>query len=438
MKIFICESEFPTHYHFIQHLLPAFSRQFEQVVVGVMESADSDPHYLSTIKHYEKLPNVQVLKTFETVPTITDTQTRQLKRISVRAQNFRYIEQYVEQHHVDHLIVLSGDMLIPLMAEFISSTPKSRFAQTKLHIGVHWLMPLQLSSQGNVSAVFNDNLVNKEKENNLHINNHQRQIEALLKISPKSLMFQNILALEKFQKYFPELYQNCYLNPVPIEVFKPVEKEKARAYFDIPIEGRLIGFTGSIQKRKGIPLFLEAFKSAPLKQTDRALLIGPFDDYEIQGLVSLEYQDLVDEGRLIIRNKTMDAHSLHMAISSFDVLICNITKHQWSSDMALRAMVAEVPILVSDEEWFKYMVSEFRIGETIPKPHNPKNVAIHIVKSLAGSSDYLPSLESRKIVAFNQPENYAATLIAAVTGSLNSGELGKIVQWPTNSILPTS
>ena len=129
----------------------------------------------------------------------------------------------------------------------------------------------------------------------------------------------------------------------------------------------------------------------------------------------------MDEGRLIVRDEVLDAHSLHMAISSFDVLVCNIAKHQWSSDMALRAMVAGTPILASDEEWFRHMDDEFRIGTTIPSPRSVGNVASHIVKSLASSVKHVPDPKSAEIIAFNQPENYAATVLAIVTDTYRLG-----------------
>jgi len=416
-RVFICEPEFTTHYHFIQHLIPKLSEEFGEVLVGVMSDADRDAHYLNTLKVFEGLDNVTVLKQFEPMPRISDTRAREEGEDQARSINFAKLIEVLEQGVVDHLVALSADKLIPMFAQHLNGDAAGVLSRIKLHLGVHWMLPQPFPVQAETDALSSHQRsvspVNLASGGN-EWNEQQVQARHLLALEPETLMFQNLLAVQAARQYLPSIADNTYLNPVPIEVFPPLDKQEARQLLDFPRDGRIIGFTGSIQNRKGIPQFLHAFRLAGLNSNDKAVLFGPFDDYEIKGIVQDRYQDLVDEGLLLIRDEILDVQSIHVAISAFDVLVCNLNHHQWASDMALRAMVAERTILAADESWFSYMVRKFESGTLVSNPDDPEAVACAIRESLDRSAHFKTSKKAKALCSFNDPSNYAELVIKAM------------------------
>lgn len=434
MNILICEPEFPTHYHFIQHLIPQFHSRLNKVFVGVKSNADSDPLFQNTISLYSSLPKLTLLKDFEGRDPIQDKKLRQSTDDLLRRRNVLRMEDLLKRNQITDLIVMSADKLIPLVLKRKKDKSGAIWDKVNLHFGVHWVLPAERPSISlKLLARFSAKAQRRlhTLKNVPNAKDHESQIKAILEIRPKTLMLQNVIAFDAIQKFYPKIAGKIVLNPIPIEIFEPIRKESARKELALPPLGQLIGFVGSIQQRKGILPFLSAFKQTQLKLDTRVLLAGPFDDFQILGLINEEHQDLLQSGRLIIRDGVMNEMMLHKTISALDVLVCNCSNsHQWSSDMALRSMVAERPILTSNGKWFQYMVSNFCIGMTFPNPGNIPSVARCLEASLEAASAFKTSTAAKKIIEFNRPENYANTIIRAVLGkNLTPAQLD-LVEWP--------
>lgn len=393
--------------------------------MGVCACADTNLHYLNTIKPLELLPKVKVLKVFEEPSLLPHEHGFKAQEELIRARNFRHIEKILDEIHIGHLLALTGDKLIPLIEKSRSEKSDSPWHRTDLHLGIHWLFAP--SSQSNEGQLQSPAQATKEK---LRGQLTQREkLQSLLNICPKTILIQNFLAFRKIAETNRKPTISCVHEPVPIEVLTPVSKKDARARLGLPLDGRLVGFTGSIQRRKGVKLFLQAFSEYLIDADIRALLIGPFED-ELRSLILADYQHLVEDGKLLVQDRVLDSETQHLAISSLDVVICNLLEHQWSSDIALRAIVAERPILASDGDWFRYMINQFACGMTISPPRSPRLVAEAICTSLGEFSDYRPLAETQQIKDFNHPGNYANTTFRAIMGNRSKLAEADLIEWP--------
>jgi len=425
MKVFICEPEYPTHYHFIQFLLPSLAENFDEVYVGVAVDADSNAHFVDTIKPLESLPHVTVLKVFEEPMLQPHEQGFELQEELVRTRNFELIERISVEKGVQQVVALTGDKLIPLIEKSWSADPDSHWQRIAVHLGVHWLyLPLRGTDEG-ASPRASQGYGLQDI-----VNEHQRgKLQSLINIKPKSILVQNYLAYEKLRNISGIPASNCIHLPVPIQLFSQINRRDARVQLGLPNHGFFVGFTGSIQRRKGIKLFLQAVEEIPDNLDIKAVLIGPFE-HAIESLISTSHRNLVECGKLILRNQVLDPLQQHVAISALDVVVCNLHEHHWSSDIALRSIVAERPILASDGDWFRYMIKNFGIGKTISAPGDHKSVARAIRSMVEEFRNYVPLEAVQHVKDFNRTENFTDTALNVILGNSGASRKNGLIEWP--------
>lgn len=425
MNIIICEPEYPTHFHFIRHLIPSLSSRFETVYVGVAATADTNAHYASTIKPLELTPNTVVLKIFDEPAKKPHETGFEIEEGDVRKRNFELLEQTVIEKKISKVIALTGDKLIPLIEQKQLGDPSSPWNHVEIHLGVHWLfLPLRPGvpeprqapgieyGRADIASVAQAD-----------------KVTSLINIHPKSIFVQNYLGYVKLRRIAGIQQAACVHLPVPVDVFNPVTKEAARRKLSLTGATPLIGMTGSIQRRKGVNLLVQALREDSFDTRIRVLLMGPFED-AVESFIEENCEDLLQSGRLIVRNQALDPFTQHVVISACDVVICNLLEHPWSSDIALRAIAAERPFIASDGEWFQYVTTQFAAGMTVAKPASAKAVARVIRDSVAKFADFESTPVARQIVDFNHPANFINTTMRALMDSGSDLALPPLIRWP--------
>lgn len=425
MNIIICEPEYPTHFHFIKHLIPSLSSRFEKVYVAVSVTADTNAHYVSTIKPLELTPNTVVLKIFEDPTRKPHEDGFEIEEEEVRKHNFELLEQTLVEKQISKVIALTGDKLIPLIEQKQLGDPNSPWNHVETHLGVHWLfLPLRpgVPEPRQAPGI-------KYAKTDIASVAQANKVTSLINIHPKSIFVQNFLGYVKLRKMAGIQQAACIHLPVPIDVFNPITKEAARSKLSLTGAAPLVGMTGSIQRRKGVKLLIQALRDDSFDTRIRVLLMGPFED-AVESFIRENCEDLLQSGRLIVRNQALDSFTQHVVISACDVVICNLLEHPWSSDIALRAIAAERPFIASDGEWFQYVTTHFAAGMTVAKPVSAKAVARVIRDSVAKFADFESTATAHQIVDFNHPANFVNTTMRALTDAGSDLALPPLIRWP--------
>jgi glycosyltransferase involved in cell wall biosynthesis len=109
--------------------------------------------------------------------------------------------------------------------------------------------------------------------------------------------FVNFLTYEAMSKNDRHHRVRMVPDPVPLPTLRSLSE--GRHIVQLPADGRLFGFVGTMDFRKAIPELLRAFRAAKLAKNDRLVLAGKLAP-EYADLVNREYSDLMKAERLIV------------------------------------------------------------------------------------------------------------------------------------------
>lgn len=206
--------------------------------------------------------------------------------------------------------------------------------------------------------------------------------------------------------------QKCCLLPDPVEHAESLSKRESRHMLGIPTEGRYIGCSGLLDARKGTPLLIEAFASAPLGPEDRLLLCGRASE-SVRSLVSERYAALLDNKRIVLIDRYVSDEELRASLGAVDVVCTPHPAHIGLSNIALRALAAGRPVLGSDFGWIGKMVPRFNLGTTCDV-RDAGSFSRAIVEALDSSVDYTRSEAATRLLAFHGEANFARSWVAGI------------------------
>ncbi len=199
-----------------------------------------------------------------------------------------------------------------------------------------------------------------------------------------------------------------HLLPDPVEAAPSIDRRAARMALGLPLDGRAIGLIGKSDPRKAVPELLAAFRAAPLAPSDRLVLAGSmYAPYA--SLIADSYADLVATGRIHVIDRYLSASDLRAALAAMNVSAIAYYTDELSGNM-LAAIAAGIPVLANATGYAGMIVRDFSVGWSADI-HDRVAYAQAIRTALDGSDAYRASVQTRRLLAFHAPQNYADTLL---------------------------
>jgi hypothetical protein len=158
----------------------------------------------------------------------------------------------------------------------------------------------------------------------------------------------------RFQKIFT-------LIPDPIDAIPVIDKILARDYLGIPEDVFVVSISGSISShpRKNCRILINALSDKKLNRNVCLLIAGKLstdiDEY-------IKKSQAFQEKRIFIIDRYLSDEELTMVTCASDLVCTPYSRHYCPSGIVLRAVKCDVPVLVPNYHWFKFMVNTFNIG----------------------------------------------------------------------------
>lgn len=138
-------------------------------------------------------------------------------------------------------------------------------------------------------------------------------------------------------------------NGVDTEIFKPMDKIKARKRLKIPLNTKIISYIGSIQMMQGIDILFETFQELRKEIKDLKLMIA--------GRIVTVYKEVFDKKNLnkdgIIYLGSLPQKEVVYAINAADVLVLPYPKNSFTEVMyapykLVEYMACNKPVVITD------------------------------------------------------------------------------------------
>ena len=210
--------------------------------------------------------------------------------------------------------------------------------------------------------------------------------------------------------------QALRLLPDPVEAFPQISRFEARERLSIPTSGRYLGQIGKSDSRKAIPELLAAFRAANLPNDHRLLLAGDvYSPYRTH--IQAHFQDLVNEGRIIILDRYLKKEEFHTAYCALDVISIAYYTNDLSGNL-LAAIGAQRPVITGCNGYTGFVVKESLAGWTVDV-RDIESFSKTIAQAMSASNSFFPSENSAKLMAFHDPKHFADTLLRKLYERLN-------------------
>jgi len=197
------------------------------------------------------------------------------------------------------------------------------------------------------------------------------------------------------------------LAPDPVDASPPIDRYEARRSLGLPETGRIISSLGLQERRKGVDLLLKAFHSSALQSNDRLVLAGPLAS-DMRAVVSATKDSMTDPSRIQAIDRYLSASELHQFACASDVIAVPTRAVAQPSTIAIRSIPAQRPVITNNKGWFAYMVPRFQLG-LMCDVENVEEFAALLPTALDQSRSYQVSVAAKRLIEYQQPENFIAT-----------------------------
>jgi glycosyltransferase involved in cell wall biosynthesis len=373
------------HTNYIQALLPSLvelleAKLIKQVVVTI------------TREHFESAPFQQQLVGFSnqvefdpSLPFVNPAVT-----MKGRAEIAKNLVHSVQQVQPDYLICPSADQesLIFALKSWVGMPTLPRQLQT---IGI-----IHAGYPG-IAAQWSDRI----KDQIYRFSWRHSPWSRILTVNP--IIYEWILRRDN------ALAKRTRMLPDPVPAIQQLSKPVARKRLNIPVDGRYVGYVGTMDDRKAIPELLAAFRSATLAPTDRLLLAG-YIYPAYRELIQSRYADLLKAERLIVLDRYLNLDEVAAGFCALDVVsVLHYPRPSLSANL-LKAIAANRPVVVDAFGYAGMMANRFRIGQACDVRNHSALVSM-LQKSLADSATYHMTERTMRLLEFHQPQNFANTVL---------------------------
>lgn len=405
MKLQVCEQfEGGHHTNYIEALLPelahlVLTKRVGEVIITVTE------------RHFTSLKNMGVATRFADCihfdPAIPEASPN--PTLFERRQITANLLQALERHRPDYLISTSADYesLFLAVRRFMGlrALPAAVASVGMFHCGY-------LGAEGPSSA-------DRLKQRIYSFSWRYADYSRLLMVNP--------LVYEALINSDGSLRDRVGLLPDPVPPADEQDRKKARKRLQLPEVGTVIGFVGTMDRRKAIPELLAAFRAAAPRQDERLLLAGGLDP-AYRALVEEEYEDLLSKDHLVVLDKYLTPEELSCGHAALDVAAILQYRRPNLSANLLKAVVAHRPVLVDRFGYTGMMAERFGIGWTVDLGDR-RALALTMRTALDTCGDYRVGERTKRLIEFHSPENYAKSVIHSLAGLAPAGYSPELKTW---------
>jgi glycosyltransferase involved in cell wall biosynthesis len=190
----------------------------------------------------------------------------------------------------------------------------------------------------------------------------------------------------------------------PVEPLSLPTRSKARAMLRLPEERKLIMSIGMQNHRKGVDYLIGACARWQPAEPASIVLAGALSA-QIRQLVTNDYRNLVDNGRLIVLDRYLTNEEINACYAAGDLIAAPYRPHPQSSSIVLHAATAGKMVLAANNGWFRYMVPKFSLG-WLCDPQDPERLAETLDPALHEAEGYKLSAAAKRLLEFHRSENF--------------------------------
>ncbi|MGB9357073.1 MAG: glycosyltransferase [Acidimicrobiia bacterium] len=191
------------------------------------------------------------------------------------------------------------------------------------------------------------------------------------------------------------------LMPEPVEQHSPIDRNAARAMFDLPEDARVLALTGAIDERKGALELARAFADADLPDGVVLAYLGTVGTAIKPTLGAMASAD----DRIVIVDRHLNDDEFWAAMCSADVLCATYLRHVGSSGIVARAAYLGTPMLSSDYGWVGEATRRYGLGTTVDTIDH-ENLTAAVERVARSDLASTRTATSEPFVAFNTPERF--------------------------------
>ncbi|WOI53775.1 hypothetical protein [Parvularcula sp. LCG005] len=232
--------------------------------------------------------------------------------------------------------------------------------------------------------------------------------------------FVNPMVTDWFEGRGVSSYQLC---PDPNFDLMPLSREEAAAELGLDPSKSYMGFIGSMRDHAAIPFMTHGMRQADLPDDKVLLLAGRI--HESHSGILEGAQDLIDAGKLVIRDQYLSTKELSAGYLVSDIVAPINRNHMNLSANVVTAMRAGKPVFASTEGYGAYMIDRFGIGRTVCIDSWDKAGAA-FEDAFRFAETYTPDPRMDKVADFHRTDNFAGQLIH---GDRPGDALRPIIGW---------
>ncbi len=388
------------HYHYIAHLLPGLIGRGDDVVVAVTQEGLESVEFNNLLARFSDAVRFEPILPYAS-PSIP---------MGERAKVHRDLRDLVKTARPDYVLIPSGDAQTTAMAWWHCTGRGAVPGHVPCEVGIHL-------GSGRAASTPAKRLRDVANRLNLGLSGARR-------VHLMNLLFYEATQRGPFASRFS-------LMPHPVSANPRHAAAESRRRLGIPEEGRYMGIAGSIDMRKAIGELLRAFRDAALGPRDRILLAGWIHPTHVR-LIDDHFADLLHSERLILLNRFLTTDEYAAALTALDVVATPYPAFNGVSSTLLEAVSAGRPVLAHDTGWMQVMVSRFGLGWTCDVL-SPESLKRSVGHAFEHASQHRETDAIRRLLAFHEPENFAA---AWTNGLRPEGNQLRTWAWVEEAIAP--
>jgi len=159
--------------------------------------------------------------------------------------------------------------------------------------------------------------------------------------------------------------KSCYViqNGIDLELFKPIDKIKARKQLRLPLKAKIIVYIGHLENLKGAGIMFDAFKKTRKKYPDTFLLLSGRIDKGISiKKDNIIFRDFHSRGEVVLGINSADVAIIPNPVNEF-------TKYCFPYKL-IEYMACRVPIVATDVGDVSLMLKNYQNSLCLPNDSN--------------------------------------------------------------------
>jgi len=389
MRVLIYQQFHPGHhYRFLHYLLPSLAALSSDIVLALTPEGRASEEFRRLLE-----PHSALVRFDPTLPPGLDRVKKQQTW-----QLHTDLRDAVRKHGPDYVLVPSGDANTGAMGFYRYAGLGALPGRPPGELGVHW-------GRGTGAAGFKERLKDIADHIKLQAAGWDR------------VHIVNLLFYDAVQARGGGLARRSVLMPMPVERHTVRPIAEARRRLGIPEDARVVGMAGDIDRRKAVAELLAAFRAMAGRPTDRVLLAGTLHPTHRE-TIARDYSDLVKSGQLVLLDRFLNEADYRDAFAAVDVMAAVYPGFTAASQVVLESLAVGKPVLTNALGWCKEIVERFGAGWTC-RIGDPQDVTRALARAFAECDSYVPNEATSRLLAFNSPENFAASWLQRLSRAAN-------------------